>query len=172
MAGTESGNGEAAARTARGLLAVATALDTATRPLRRRRGLSGAGIFRHWPEIVGARLAEESAPQRLTRGQEGAGGTLHLRVTGPLALELQHLAPQVIERINSFFGYRAVARLAFHHAPPPAPKPRPKPAAAPDPVAAAALAARLEAVDDPDLRTALARLGEGVLARARNRGGA
>ncbi|MGE0256659.1 MAG: DUF721 domain-containing protein [Alphaproteobacteria bacterium] len=169
MAEAESGNGEAA-RTARGLLAVATALDGATRPLRRRRGLAGAGIFRHWAEIVGPKLAAECAPQRLARGQEGTGGTLHLRVTGPLALELQHLSPQVIERINSFFGYRAVARLAFHHGPPPAPKARPQPPAAPDPGAVAALEARLAGVADPDLRAALARLGEGVLARAGKRG--
>ena len=38
-------------------------------------------------------------------------GVLQVRVAGPLAVELQHLAPQVLERVNTYLGYRAVTQL-------------------------------------------------------------
>jgi hypothetical protein len=63
-------------------------------------------------------MAARTAPIKLAfpRGQATLG-TLHVRVTGPFALELQHLTPQVIERINGFFGYAAVGRLALIQGP-------------------------------------------------------
>jgi hypothetical protein len=157
-------------RQARGLRAVATQLNRVTAAVRRRRGLTEAGLFADWAAIVGAGLAAECAPQRLVRGADGAGGTLHVRVTGPLALELQHLEPLVIERINGFFGYRAVARLVLHQgplAPRDARPARAKPV--PDARIEAQLAPMLAGVEDEALRDALSRLGREVLARQATR---
>lgn len=153
-------------RQARGLLAVSTQLNRVTAAVRRRRGLSEAGLIADWPAIVGEELAAECLPQRLVRGADGTGGTLHIRVSGPLALELQHLEPLVIERINGFFGYRAIARLALRQGPL-APRPQRRKIAPPQPApdAAARLAPLLAGVEDEELRAALERLGRGVLAR-------
>ena len=89
--------------------------------------------------------------------------TLVVRVEGAFALELQHLAPIVVERINAHLGWRCVGRLALRQGPlerlPPA---RAKPAA-PSPAARAAAARAVEGIADPGLRDALARLGAGVL---------
>ncbi|MEL6289347.1 MAG: DciA family protein, partial [Pseudomonadota bacterium] len=49
--------------------------------------------------------------------QSHVAGTLVLRVDGPLALELQHRSAQLIERINRYFGYRAIAALRILQAP-------------------------------------------------------
>jgi hypothetical protein len=157
-------------RQARGLLAVATQLNRVTAAVRRRRGLSEAGLIADWAMIVGDGLAAQCAPQRLVRGAEGVGGTLHVRVTGPLALELQHLEPLVVERINGYFGYRAVARLALRQGPvtPPANRPgagRTKAPPAPAADAEKRLQAMLAGIDDDELREALARFGRGVMAR-------
>ena len=154
-------------RRASGLRAIAATLPGATRRLRQRRGLAQSALFQDWPAIVGDVLATQCYPQRLVRGAAGAGGTLHLGVAGPLALELQHLAPQVIERINTYFGFAAVARLTLHQVAPLAPRQRDEPAdthPTPDPAAAQALDSRLRAVSDPELRAALDRLGRAVLA--------
>ena len=152
-------------RTSRGLLAVSTQINRVTATLRRRRGLSEAGLIADWATIVGEDLAAECVPQRLIRGADGTGGALHVRVTGPLALELQHLEPLVIERINGYFGYRAVARLSLRQGPlaPRPPKPAPRPV--PDAAAEARLAPMLAGIEDEELRAALARFGRGVLAR-------
>ena len=153
-------------RQSRGLLAIATTLQRVTAIARNKRGLPEPALVEQWSAIVGHTLAGQCAPQRLVRGAGGTDGTLHLGVSGPLALELQHLEPQLLERVNGFFGFRAVARLSLHQVPPPPAKAPPKPRPQPTPGQATALAARLVAIDDPELRNSLGRLGISVLARS------
>jgi len=86
----------------------------------RRFGFAQHEVVAKWPEIVGPALARCSLPERLTTVQdETKGGTLYIRVQGSMAPELQHFEPLVIERINSFYGYKAVERLSFRHGPVP-----------------------------------------------------
>src|SRR5262245_8438009 len=122
------------------------------------RGYAEAGLFSHWAEIAGASLAASSLPIKLSfpRGRRDEG-TLTVRCGGSAALELQHLAPSVIERINGRFGYRAVARLKIEQgavagrkvATPPPPLTRPE---------QNAISAATEAVADPEIRASLSRL--------------
>lgn len=154
-----------------GLRALATAVPRVTAAAGVRRGFARAQVISHWSEIVGVQLARHSLPERLIfpRGQRHEG-TLHIRIEGALALELQHLEPLVIERINGFFGFRAVARLALRQGPLPRVRPRPK-IVPPRRLSAAeenGLAARVAAVSDPDLRAALERLGRSILGDSRN----
>ena len=51
---------------------------------------------------------------------------LTVRVDGPLALELQHAAPQILERVNGFVGRRAITELRIVQGPLPKRDPRPK----------------------------------------------
>ncbi|MXP62508.1 DUF721 domain-containing protein [Roseomonas sp. M0104] len=132
-------------------------LPRLTRPAFKRRSPAAAHLMTDWPEIVGPALAAQSMPLRMT------GGTLTLRCAGPMAMELQHMAPQLVARINTALGQRLVERLRFVQGamPPPAPRAkRPPPAKLP-----AAVSEALEAVPDPELRAALARLGQGVYRR-------
>lgn len=152
----------------KGLRAAGAQADRVTEPIRRRRGLAEAALISRWPDIIGAALAAETLPLRIARGADGTGGTLHIRVSGALALELQHLQPQVIERINGYFGYRAIGRIALQQGPI---RPRSRtsrrrttPPAKRD---AEALAAQLDSVADAELRQALEALGRGVLGRKR-----
>ena len=157
MADTRAGE-----RRGRGPLAIAAVLDKVTRPLGRRRGLADARLMAEWAAVVGPQLAAESLPERLVRRRDGAGGTLTIRVDGPMALELQHLAPLVIERLNAYFGYRAIERIVLRQAPVPRPAGEPR---RPAP-AASHPAPGLERVTDPELRRALGALGRFVLAPA------
>ncbi|MEE8123879.1 MAG: DUF721 domain-containing protein [Alphaproteobacteria bacterium] len=138
-------------------------------PVFRRRGFAEAGILTDWPHIVGAQLAAHSSPQRLAfeRGKR-VDGTLHLLVSGAWAPELQHLAPQVIERINGYFGYRAVARIALNQGPLPdtagagaSTKPA-EPRALPQGDAGQVPDEELAKVEDAELRAALKELGAAV----------
>jgi hypothetical protein len=156
-----------------GLRAVAAESDRVTAPIRRKRGLADAALISDWPEIIGAALAAECLPLRIARGADGTGGTLHIRVSGALALELQHLQPQVIERINGYFGYHAIGRIALQQGPVRERKPAArKPATPPSKEDAAALAAQLDTIADDDLRHALEALGRGILGRKQHRAGA
>jgi hypothetical protein len=87
-----------------------------------RYGFAKSDIVLHWKEIVGEILARSSLPERLvmprdTEKEEGKAGVLHIRVEGSFAPEMQHLEPLVIDRINSYYGFKAVGRLVFHHGP-------------------------------------------------------
>ena len=133
-------------------------------------GFAEAQLVAQWPAIIGESLAAGVAPEKLSfpRG-ERRGGTLYLRVAPGLGLEVQHREPVLIERINAFFGYGAVARLALRQGPPPpasAPPPRLRPLAAEE---RQLLDRHLAAIDDGQLKAALKRLGEAVAGTAKAR---
>ena len=139
--------------------ALAATLSKLTKPLFREHGFAESGMLNDWPDIVGQPLADHTAPARL-----GRDGTLDVRVGGGWALELKHLEPLVLERIATYFGYRAVTRLKLIQGP--LPPRRKKKARRPKVLNAAeakALEACLATTDDPALRQALARLGRAVL---------
>jgi hypothetical protein len=135
-------------------------------PILGRRGFGEAQMILEWAAIVGQGLASDTQPVKLSfaRGAR-VDGTLHLRVTGGAAPAVSHLAPVLIERINGFFGYRAVARLALRQGPiaqPPGTQ-RPPPPAPLTPGEEIRLEAAVASIEDPDLRAALARLGRSVI---------
>jgi hypothetical protein len=149
------------ARRGGGLRRLPDLLGRVLDPAARRRGLAEAKLLSEWPAIVGPRLAARSQPVRLTRRPDRAGGVLSLHVGGAAALELQHSEPQVLERINGFFGYPAVARLHLIQAPPARAI---EPPVAPEPPGLTSaeegeVAAVVRPVSDPALQAALARLG-------------
>jgi hypothetical protein len=78
------------------------------------RGFAEAGLITEWAAIVGRDVARMSRPVQLAfpRG-ERKGGVLTIECGGAAALELQHLKPQILDRINGHFGYAAVAELRF-----------------------------------------------------------
>jgi hypothetical protein len=129
-----------------------------------RRGFGEGGLIAEWPAVVGGEIARQSAPLKLSfpRG-ERRGGTLTLRVIGAFAIELQHLAPQLIERINNYLGYAAVTRLKLEQGR--LPRRRKPGLLQPAPLVPkeeAALATTLTGIGDTGLREALDALGRAV----------
>jgi hypothetical protein len=148
-----------------GLRAISAALPSVTKTSLMKRGFAAARVIADWPDIVGPLLASSSIPERLVRDRTGAEPTLVVKVAPGAALELQHLEPLVVERINTHFGFRAVARLKLKQAPvgratPPPPRP-----AALDPAVEAALERRVTGIADPSLQAALLALGRAVTRR-------
>lgn len=162
--------GQSAQRKRRGSLrALSVTLPGVTKRAFARRGLSSGELARQWPVIVGTELASQCQPRKLRfpRPGETVDGNLTLRVAPAWALEIQHLETALLERINSFFGYRAVARLTLQQGPLAARKKtrgerQRRAAADPSPPTDAALAAKLSTVSDPELKEALERLGRSL----------
>jgi hypothetical protein len=130
-----------------------------------RQGFASAELVTRWEDIVGAEIAAHSEPIKLNwprraDGEEREAGTLVLRVEGPAAIEIQHLAALICERVNRFLGWRAVGRLAYRQAPLRRRESRAKRSA--DPSLAARFAEQLSDIDDDALKEALARLGAAV----------
>ena len=134
-----------------------------------KRGFGEASLVTNWAEIVGVAQALGSMPLKIAFPRdERSGGVLHVRVaTGGLATEFQYRKELIVARINSHFGYGAVAdiRITQGHVEPRAPKPKPSS----PPVLPADqeqdLQSRLSGVEDEDIREALARLGRRLAGR-------
>jgi len=129
-------------------------------------GFASAEILSRWGDIVGAEIAAHSEPLKINwsrvQGEENPDpATLVLRVEGPAALEIQHLSGVILERVNRFFGWQAVGRLALRQAPLRRRGP-PKRPAPPDPAITARIAETLPEITDENLRQALARLGASI----------
>jgi hypothetical protein len=92
--------------------AVADLMPEIGRAAFRRFGFVQSSVVSRWDEIVGNRYAAVSAPEliRFPFGKK-SDGTLELLVEGAHATMMQHVVPEIIERVNRFFGYGAVAHV-------------------------------------------------------------
>jgi hypothetical protein len=157
---------------------LADLVQTAIDPVLRRQGFGQSGLVLFWDDIVGERLAAMSQPVKVqwkvlqhdraadngpAPENDPAPATLVVRVETGFALELQHLAPLVIERVNAHFGWRCVSRLLLKQGPvaaPPLARYEPNPL---DKAAETAAEQIVGGVMDEPLRLALTRLGARVL---------
>jgi hypothetical protein len=139
------------------------------------RGLGEASLIADWPAIVGGTLARHARPielkwpprtARRDPDAPAAPATLVLRVESAFALEAQHSASVIVDRVNAHLGWRCVDKIAFRQGPlPPLREKRPP---APRPSEAAEAAARDAAarIEDDGLREAVVRLGARAIERS------
>ena len=145
---------------------VADMLPDVGRAAFRKFGFVQSSVVSRWHEIVGDRYAGVTAPEsiRFPPGKR-SGGVLNLVVEGAHAPMIQHVVPVIMERVNRFFGYPAVARVQFRQGmvqvarskartAPPSLRPIP-----------ADLGDSLREVADPELRAVLEGLARGLAAR-------
>ncbi len=142
-----------------------------TKPVTRKFGFAEPHILTHWDAIVGPGLAAYAQPVKLSfAAKQRRRGLLTVQVSGAAGLELQHLEPQILERINAYYGAPTVGRLRLVRAPSrarqqkPAPSPT-TPAAPLSPSQRAALESQLTGMTHEGVESALRRLGENILSR-------
>lgn len=131
----------------------------------RRFGFVQSSVVTRWPEIVGPRHARVCTPEsiRFPPG-ERHDGILQLVVVPAHAPIIQHVIPEIIERVNRFFGYNAVAKVKIRQGEVKAPAPStPKapPSLKPVPIE---LGESLRDIGDPELRAVLESLARSMAA--------
>lgn len=143
--------------------AVSELLPDAGRAAFRRFGFVQSAVVSRWAEIVGARYAGVSAPEsiRFPHGKR-AEGTLNLVVRGAHGTMMQHIAPEIIERVNRFFGYAAIIKVQIRQGDVPAPPPRRAPPSFK--AVPVELGQSLRLIADPELKAVLEALAAGVAA--------
>ena len=87
-----------------------------------KQGFASRELVTRWADIAGPEIAAHSEPMKIqwprpVEGQPQEPATLVLRVEGPMALEIQHSSDVILQRVNRFFGWSAVGRLALRQAP-------------------------------------------------------
>ena len=76
-------------------------------------------ILSKWKQIVGSFFADHSEPDKISRITEEFNefdepiykNFLHVRVSPAAAVEFQHYKDTIIDKINSYFGYKAISDL-------------------------------------------------------------
>ena len=124
-------------------------------------GFASTEIISRWNDIVGPEIAGHSEPLKINWPRAPAGekpepATLVLRVEGPAALEIQHLSEVILDRVNRFFGWQAIGRIAIRQAPLRRRESSPVPKI--DDAAAARIADALPDIKDDNLRQSPGRL--------------
>lgn len=131
----------------------------------RRFGFVQSSVVTRWPEIVGERHARHCMPEsiRFPPGEK-ADGILQLVVTPAHATMIQHVTPEIMDRVNRFFGYRAVARVKIRQGVVQAPKAKEAPRTAPPSLKPIPieLGDSLRDIGDPELRTVLESLARSL----------
>ena len=129
----------------------------------KRFGFVQSSIVSRWSEIVGERYSRVSSPEsiRFPQGKRSEG-TLNMTVAGAHAPMMQHVVPEIVERVNRFFGYSAIIKVVIRQGEMPrATEPARRPERAPISVE---LGESLRTVADPELRAVLESLAQGVAA--------
>lgn len=174
----------------RGVLAAGELVERCISPVLAAQGFAASDVILAWPEIVGERLARHTEPMqvlwpRRTREQAKAGqssaartkkertqagetATLVVRVTSAFALDLQHMAPVIVERVNTHFGWRCVGALALRQGPIQRRPVQRQPNLHLTQENEQAVMRTTAGIEDERLRLALEKLGRAVLARPVN----
>lgn len=143
-------------------------------PVLAKQGFGEASLVGSWSEIVGETIARHCQPIKLQwpprppkRDPESPiePAMLVLRVEGGFALEAQHSAALIIERVNAHLGWHCVGKLAFRQGPIEA-APRRRRAAPPSAEAMEKAQAAAAAIEGEALRDALTHLGSRVIDEA------
>lgn len=129
----------------------------------RKFGFVQSSIVTRWAEIVGAHYAGISAPEsiRFPVGKK-AGGTLQLTVLSGHAPMIQHVLPDIMDRVNRFFGYAAVAKVAMRQGEITASTPERRPPPRNLKPIPNELGDSLRDIGDPELRAVLESLAQGL----------
>jgi hypothetical protein len=130
-----------------------------------KQGFAATELVTRWRTIAGPEVAAHAEPlkiqwKRTREGEPAEPATLVLRVEGPAAIEIQHMTGVIIDRVNRFFGWQAIGRLALRQAPLAVRKRPARPKA--DAAEAERIAGALTDIRDENLRLALGRLGAAV----------
>lgn len=144
-------------------------------------GFSTVALLTDWAAIVGHEVAGYTVPEQLkwprqrpaesdpepVRASEQPAATLTLRVEPARALDVQYGAAAIIDRINSYFGYRAIGELRVMQVPldigrPGLPKTRRAAPVQPHAEHTRADNHQIAAISDERLRRSLERLQAGL----------
>jgi len=151
---------------------VSTLVERDIKRMGEKRGFSETRLLTHWAEIAGADTATICRPVKVGFPRGGFGAVLTLLTTGAQAPMLQMRLPQIIERVNACYGYRAISRIDITQTAPTgfaegqvefAPKPKPR--VQPSEQARTLAREQAQGVGDEGLRRSLEQLAANIISK-------
>ncbi len=168
---------QAPKRRARGFQRASDATRGTVKNVAGERGIAEADILMRWAEIVGADLCNRCTPVKVSYpAKRSFGASLIVQTDSGRAPEIEHLGPVIVDRVNRYYGYRAIGRLKVTQSTGLAPARGfaedaarfAQQATGPTDKDRATAAKMADDIGSPGLRAALTQMGANVLARARS----
>jgi hypothetical protein len=147
-------------------------LDACLSPSLAAQGFATSDIIMAWPEIVGGRLAAFTQPLKIEWKRKAPHAdpetrpepaTLVVRVESAFALELQHMAPTVIDRVNTYYGWRCIGKIVLKQGPVRRVEARKPPPPVLTPEDKAKVSSAIGGIEEEGLKAALDRLGQAIV---------
>ena len=92
-------------------------IDKLTGKVFRKKGFATAKIIMEWEQILNnPQLARHTHPFKISYPVgKTTDGVLYIKCSGALALELQQYEPKIIEKIATYFGFKAISSIKIIH---------------------------------------------------------
>ena len=79
----------------------------------RKGGYNYSNIVDNWTKIVSKKIADACYPITVKMGKEMKEGTLVLNVIHGKELEVEYEKKEIMDKINSFFGYKCISNVVL-----------------------------------------------------------
>ncbi len=163
-------------RFSRGFTHAAALIETRVQKTGSARGFAQMRLLTHWDEIVGADIARIARPQKVSYARQGLGARLTILAKPAHAPELQMQLPQIKERVNASYGYRAIADIRITQSGEPLGFAEPasgfthdQPTPELSPEKTEKLQRDVKGINDPTLRALLENLGKNIMLTQKGR---
>ena len=79
----------------------------------RKGGYNYSNIVDNWTKMVSKKISDSCYPITVKMGKEMRDGTLVLNVLHGKELEIEYAKKEIIDKINSFFGYNCISQVTL-----------------------------------------------------------
>jgi len=79
----------------------------------RKGGYNYSNIVDNWTKMVGKKISDACYPLTVKMGKEMRDGTLILNVIHGMEMEVEYEKQEIIDKINSFFGYNCIGQVTL-----------------------------------------------------------
>ena len=79
----------------------------------RKSGYNYSNIVDNWTKMVSKKISDACYPITVKMGKEMRDGTLVLNVIHGKEMEVEYEKTQIIDKINSFFGYNCISHITL-----------------------------------------------------------
>ena len=79
----------------------------------RKGGYNYSNIVDNWTKMVSKKISDACYPLTVKMGKEMRDGTLILNVIHGKELEVEYEKQEIIDKINSFFGYKCISQVTL-----------------------------------------------------------
>ena len=96
-----------------GLRPFSSSIPKALKKHLRKGGYNYSNIVDNWTKMVSKKISDASYPLTVKMGKEMREGTLVLNVIHGKEMEVEYEKQEIIDKINSFFGYNCISQVTL-----------------------------------------------------------